>query len=353
MRDFFRQFLLPLVKGGAVHVGAPLGQRGMERLRDASLEPSIDAELIAARSRVAAELLLEPAPPIWDEESLRLAVATHDLLFLLHPRAQTLRAAQREQIALCTCELARLPDSLDADELVARHTLLHLLPTLARTDVTVEFWAGRREFVGTAPPHRLVAWPELRRVRQEQRSSDCFAEAAGDSVAAPALRALLDASPLTDLFSLLRREPLFDLGHHVPLLRDPRLCRLVAYRYLELDASRMGDALTRAVIAQLPNDELRPSLCAFFAHLHLCQLLAGRSSIDLSVRTSLRDFHALFAALFRTVPDWCAPPDVLHDPTLAMQLHKYSEACLQSAGSGRVAELTGLLRPGVESTAQR
>jgi hypothetical protein len=150
---FAEQFLLPLVRGGTLHVGAPLGRVGLEKLRAASLDGALAADIALARQAVAAELLFDPIPPPLDLEALRLAVAAHDLLFLAHPRAAAVGVRGRlGDIAEFASKLAKLPPTLDADTLVARHTLLHLLPALGRTDVRVSFWVGKREFHGEEPP---------------------------------------------------------------------------------------------------------------------------------------------------------------------------------------------------------
>src|SRR5437870_5456543 len=84
---FVRGFLLPLVAGGEVHVGAPLGARGLSRLLEGARDERAEAEVQDARWAVASELQLRPIPPALDEEALRLAAAVHDLLFLYHPAA--------------------------------------------------------------------------------------------------------------------------------------------------------------------------------------------------------------------------------------------------------------------------
>src|SRR5262245_57168353 len=233
--QFAAQFLRPLVAGGTLHVGAPLGRVGLERLREASLDGAVEADIADARGAVASTLLVDPIPPRLDAEALRLAVALHDLLFLFHPRADALTVRDRrlEEVAQFAAALADLPSTKDADALVARHTMLHLLPSLGRTDVQVSFWVGKREFHGEEPPRRLVAWPNLRRVRQERRRVNCFAEAASHPLAGPVVQKLLDGSPLTDLLHPVRLEPKLELGRRAALLARPELCRLVAYAYLE------------------------------------------------------------------------------------------------------------------------
>src|SRR5215831_19847717 len=93
-RPFVAAFLLPLVRGGALHVGRPLGARAVARVMDlvarAARDPAHDeadpiAALAAGRQAVAARHLpVTTAPPL-DETSVRLGAALHDLLALAHP----------------------------------------------------------------------------------------------------------------------------------------------------------------------------------------------------------------------------------------------------------------------------
>src|SRR5439155_25786446 len=128
--------------------------------------------------------------------------ALPDLLFLYHPASgnPAPRTRRLREVARGAALLARLPRTADADVLVARHTVLHLFPTLSRTDVRITFWAGRREFHGQTAPARLAAWPRVRRVREERWNVNCLAEAGSDAAGgAEVVRALLAASPPTDL----------------------------------------------------------------------------------------------------------------------------------------------------------
>src|SRR5437016_5220924 len=96
-RRFVSEFLLPLVRGGALHVGRPLGQRAVTALA-ASLapvaggraqasddQPKAAAELRELRGARARTLLMDARAPVLDEVSLRLGAAVHDVLALAHP----------------------------------------------------------------------------------------------------------------------------------------------------------------------------------------------------------------------------------------------------------------------------
>jgi hypothetical protein len=359
---FLADFVTPLVAGGHLLIGGPLGRAGLHRFGGAELPASASAMIDDARARVAASLLLDPAPPLFDRDALRLALAVHDLLFLSHPRAGDLGVRGRlPLVAECAQSLATLEPTRAPDELVARHSLLHLLPTLSRTDVRVSFWVGKREFHGEEPPRMLTAWPNVRRVHEERWHVACFGEAASHPLGGPVVRALLDASPLTDLLHPVRIDPRFDLGRHAALLSLPSIARAVAYAWLE-DLDHVAGALAQAALAELEEapPEVRDPVLALFSHLHLCLVLgrphegrgdprdrrAGPASpqrFTVGGDPAQRDFYGLFAALSRAAPELSAPADVRGDPRFAAALAEHTAACAATCGPSRTAELERLV----------
>ncbi len=365
--EFVSDFVLPLVAGGTLHVSAPLGRAGYHRLRELKIPAELDGAILEARSAIAGELLVDAVPPLLDAEAFRLAVAVHDLLFLFHPGTASFSVRDRrlDEVARFAGTLGSLTESRDPQTLVARHTMLHLLPSLARTDVQVSFWVGKREFHGEEPPRRLVAWPNLRRVRQERRRVNCFAESASHPLAGAVVQMLLEGSPLTDLLHPVRLEPRFSLGKHADTLSDPELARLVAYAWLEAGVDRVGGAIAGAVLADLDGDSRRQArfACAFLAHLHLCSLLAPQSEprdpraprtvtrFAVGGDPALRDFYGLFTALHKNAPDLCAPADVHRDPRLAKRVADHAGACAAACGVTRVRELGALVARAVGTVA--
>lgn len=359
---FAEGFLSPLVAGGTLHVGAPLGRAGLDKLREAKLDGRLVAEIDAARSAVAAELLYDPIPPRLDLEALRLAVAAHDLLFLFHPRAGGARERKLADVAAYASALGRLEATTDADTLAARHSVLHLFPDLERTDVMVSFWVGRREFHGQEPPRRLTAWPSVRRVREDRRRVGCFVEAASHPLGAEVVRALFDGSPLTDLLHPVRIEPRLDLARHRAVLAVPEVARLVAYAWLEEGLDKVGGALATATLAALDANAAPTArfVCSFLSHLHLCALLGLGAPLPaegarerrgppplphfpVGADNALRDFYGLYAALHRSTPELAAPADVRADPRLARRVADYAGQCAAACGATRVGELAALV----------
>lgn len=383
--SFLRDFALPLVRGGGegVRVGAPLGERGLARLREevaAGLdETESGQELAAARQAVSAELLLHTRLPLLreDDQALCLLLAWHDLLFLQHPAAgrmvaQGLRGRRLRRLVdfatgLCPPALSgkgHLPGD-DPWPLLSRHSLLHGLWTLCREDVRVSFWAGRREFQGQEPPARLTAWRGVRRVHEERWRVLIYLQMLGlpDGIGRRVLTALLRCSPLTDLAQPRRLGPPLDLLVHAPILRAPVLARAVAAAYLEAGLAQVGGALGGALLAALRiQDEIVDAaayradlrtVLRFLSYLHLC-LLAGPTPPELPGQVqppspgtggaregALLDFYAIYGLLCAHYPTLAWPADLTREGMPAAA-QAYGERCRRLVGPGRLDELLGL-----------
>src|SRR3954452_9277611 len=89
VRDFLGRFVLPLVAGGEVHVGAPIPSPDLERwameLDDASVELTAVDD---ARQAAVATLVCRPPAFVLEADDLLLAAGLHNALFLVHPRAE-------------------------------------------------------------------------------------------------------------------------------------------------------------------------------------------------------------------------------------------------------------------------
>jgi len=222
-RSFVSSFLLPLVRGGRLHVGRPLGPRAVERLgRLASSVAEDEAAhaLAVSRRAVAARFLRAAASPPLDEATLRLGATVHDLLVLVHPAIDGPTVARRQaRIAAAAQALASLGAPASAVEAVNRHSLLARLAEIARTDSTVTFWLGRETFVGRVPPPRVTALPTLRRVRVDVVRRSWLRDIGVPTVAHEAVLALGVASPLGEALDPLRLEPPLCWSRILPVLR--------------------------------------------------------------------------------------------------------------------------------------
>jgi hypothetical protein len=253
-RRFVSRFLLPLVHGGALHVGRPFGAPAIARLlapggaqEGGDGSDPIEA-LAGARRGVAARRLPTMVAPPLDEASLRLGAALHNLLALGHPALVGPGLSRRqERIAAAALALAEIGPPRSAREAVNRHSLLARLPEIVRVDRTVRYWIGRQIFVGRTPPRRVTAMPGLRRVRIERTSRSWLREIGIPSVGRRAFLALNAASPLGEALDPLRLEPPIGWGRILPILRFPAVARMVAGAAVELGIDRTGDALAGAL----------------------------------------------------------------------------------------------------------
>ena len=165
MRRFVAEFLLPLVRGGALHVGRPLGPRGGRapgRRRGAG---RVEPEAADARSaRAAAPSPRGLLPPAAAAAARRGdAPARRGACTIcwrsVHPglAGPGLGDAAASAIADGGARAGVGRAAGSAREAVNRHSLLARLPEIARVDSTVHFWLGRQLFVGRTPPRRVTA----------------------------------------------------------------------------------------------------------------------------------------------------------------------------------------------------
>jgi hypothetical protein len=250
---FVADFLLPVVRGGGLHIGRPLSAAVIPRVlemarRAAASPPSGGADpvraLARARAEVAARYLPVPVVPPLDETTVRLGAALHNLLALGHPDLAGPGLARRQdRIAAVARDLAAVGPPPTAAEAVARHSLLGRLGEISRVDRTVHFWLGRQTFVGRTPPPRITALPALRRVRIDQSARSWLREIGVPGPGRAAFLELNAASPLGEALDPLRLDPPPGWGRMLSVIRFPSLARVVAGAALDVGVERAGDAL--------------------------------------------------------------------------------------------------------------
>ena len=335
MRRFVSDFLLPVVRGGAVHVGRPIGLPAVDRmLRDLPLLEGAALDRLAA-CRIASARRVAPvvASPPFDETTVRLAAALHDLLALGHPELGGTRSRRTDRVAAAALELASVGAPRSATEAVNRHSLLARLPEIVRVDRTVHFWLGRQTFVGRRVPPRVTALPTLRRVRVEQTSRSWLREIGIPVVGRQAFLALNVASPLGEALDPLRLEPPIAWGRILPVLRFPTLARVVAGQAVAIGVDRSGDALADALYRFASFHDPQPGIDAspeavafalrFLAHIVWLDVLFGTSAerpesadIDRSLEPGV-DLAVMLTAASRTARTLVWPADVADSGDLA------------------------------------
>jgi hypothetical protein len=249
----FLGFMAPLVIGGEMIPRRPIGGRaalalGVER---SVTDPDRLAHVQIARIRVARKLapIDRVENPTVDEWAL--SACLHDLVQATHPSLVGIFRGKAPGKLLQNVDvtLGQIPAAKTAHEALSRHTWFSRLFEIARTDTVVSWWVGSRTFLGTSPPERLTAWPELRRV-QVDRTPRSLAElpekggAVDKEQFLKVLQSFLGKVPLTDLANVTRAEPAFAWTREA----------------LELVGSRAGRTLATRALLYSPEDAVASAL---------------------------------------------------------------------------------------------
>jgi len=315
------------------------GRRRVLSLEDMAEEDAV-AELARLRHGRARALLIDATLPPLDEGTLRLGVAVHNLLALVHPGLLGRSAERRqEQIVAVTLPIADLGPPSTAEEVVRRHSLLARLPEITRSEHTVEYWAGRRRYVGRPPPAHLLALPRVRRVSTTSQRRLWLKEIGVPASARGLWAALQRASPLGEALDPLRLEPPPAWERILPVLRFPALCRLVAGRLVEVGIEAAGAALVPALLRFASARDAAGAGDVAFA----VRLLAHAFWLDhLTVGSALpgaSDLGALLAAAFDLEPRLVWPPDLDGGAPLAAAVRARFERLLTEARAGALDRL--------------
>jgi hypothetical protein len=370
VREFLDRFVLPLVTGGEVHIGAPVPLDELDRWEQEL--PHATVELVAvdeARTRVLSALVVRPPALVLDADELRLAAGLHDALFLVHPRAEAWSVSDRVRRRIIDTALALVAQPLTRDRtrVLARHALLHNLFHLVRRDTTVTWWTGRARFHGQKPPQRLTTWRQVRRVREDVASVD-FDELLAVPDTAPIIATLLRRTPLTQLLDTHPTAPPLHWEDAVFVLRDHELARAVAYRLVPDGVAKdviAGPARLAAAFEQMleraPDEADVRAVAAFLVHLNALLCLAEINQRELTAKSPLlstvlaaeaagqrpRGLATLFAlpgALALVDARLAKPPGIDALPALAARWNVHRAQASELLSDGVVLALAARLR---------
>ena len=257
----FSTFLGPLVVGGTMFPGKLFGGKQALTIGD-HRQPS-DVELLSrtelARVRVARKIApidtLEPGP---NRDEWALAAVLHDMVQSTHPSFDAVfrRSGPRRILEVADKTLERIRAPVNVGDALSRHTWFSRMFDVTRTDVDLRWWTGSERFLGTEPPKRLTAWPELRRV-SETRTPRPLMDLPTSGAAVDADRftsvteAFLRKTPLTDLATVSRSAPAFAWTHENLSLCSTHSGRTIATRALALLPQRDVDAALGRATKQL------------------------------------------------------------------------------------------------------
>ncbi len=257
MEGLFTGFLGPLVVGGKMQPGRPIGGKLallMERER-----PLVDIDLVAhmalARVRLARRLAPVDRFEAPEAQEWALAAVLHDIVQSTHPgfNATFRRKLPNKLLDICEATLDQLPGPHNVGAALSRHTLFSRLFQITRTDIDLKWWTGSAHFKGEDVPTRLKAWPEIRRVLEDHHPRPLMTlPDSGSSVDASKFATMvqlfLRKTPLTDLITAARPQPLFWWTPETLSLVSTRAGRTLVLRALRAAPSRRSTdaALGRA-----------------------------------------------------------------------------------------------------------
>lgn len=247
----FVHFMAPVVIGGELRPGKPIG--GKTALVMGDQRSVVDNELLSrvqlARVRLARKIapidvVDAPTPHEW-----ALGAVLHDIVQSTHPEWSGLfrASAPKRLLEIAALTLAAIPPPTTVADALSRHTWFSRVMEIGRTDTKVSWWTGSQTFLGTEPPKRLQAWPELRRVQIDKTVHPLYelpshgGRTPGDRFAST-LATFLGRTPLTDLATCARPSPAFTWSRETLSLLSTRAGRTLAVRALEHVSSPEVDA---------------------------------------------------------------------------------------------------------------
>jgi len=255
----FQDVMAPMVLGGPVRPGHAIGARAAQELApaadaiDAELADSVQTGRVRRARRLAPIDSLEPA----SAAEWVLMAALHDVLQSTNPSFDSplRRGAAARILDLALQTLERVPPAAHVGEALSRHSWLARLFELSRTDTDVSWWTGSRTFRGVAPPARLQAWPELRRVTvvaTPRPLLELTPLAVDRDKLVGAVARMLERSPLTDLATCTRAAPAFAWQRTTMALVATRAGRTLVLRSLQrLSGAEVDTVLGKATRALL------------------------------------------------------------------------------------------------------
>jgi hypothetical protein len=325
---FVIRFVLPLVKGGILRVGGPVGWPSLGRILRRLPQPASGLwespaadEVAQIRQTCAAQFGPADEPLRLDEPSLRLAAAAHNLLLLGHPELAG-REREQERVAELARQLADLGPPNNPAEAVSRYSLLARLPETVRVDHQVAVgptWLRFELHKNCAVPTRTMrALVRLTHASVQARRRAWWKEIGFPTCADRAVATLFRACPLLEAMDPMRLHPALSWRRILPVLRFPALARAVASRVLDLGCEAAGSALASALLSfasladedgSAANGEEIAFAIRFVAHVFWLDQLFGAAG-DLAPNS---DLAALLAAATEVEPRLLWPPDIARD----------------------------------------
>lgn len=275
LESFLTTFVLPLVTGGQCEVSDPFDLADAQQFSQALPHCSFETEAIdKARRQVLAKVVCNPNPFLFSENDLRLSMAVHNFLVLVHPRISI--SLKKKKMLIGTVKKWIFAETkFDAGVLQSRHGLLHGLLQLHRRDQVLTWWTGKARFLGEEPPARLLRWGRIRRVSSDVSEQPIFGLLDEELLALYSL--ILTRTPLTLLLSTDEHPLAYSWRHLLPVLFDKALSRAVVQEYSKRDGKvmhipkRHGYAFQQLLVSE-KDPSCVPVVCQFLSMVLLSRL---------------------------------------------------------------------------------
>lgn len=247
----FMDFMAPLVLGGVMKPGRPIG--GKTALLMTQDRPFVDVDRLShvhlSRTRTARKLCPVDRFENPTDEEWALSAMLHDLVQSTHPGFNALfrKGAPNRLVAIVEKTLPRIPSPASVGEALSRHTWFKRMFEVTRTDTKLSWWTGSQTFLGEDPPGRLAAWPEVRRVQKDVTPRPLMdLPTSGATVDAWRFGAVVSQfirkTPLTDLATAGRASPEFVWTPETLALVSTRAGRTLALRAMAREKPLALDA---------------------------------------------------------------------------------------------------------------
>lgn len=255
LADFVHGFVLPLLRGGDLHVGRPLRPKDRDAMALDLGSLAGHRELVFARNRRTELYSPHPLLDEPDHDELSLWVGLHNLLVFDHPDRIRVwaRGSTWRRVEGVTRTMLTLPFPSSVSEGLARHVCVGALIDLRRTDILVNTATGENRYLGQEIPRRrfFLSTPVGAAAREE--TVDWYVQPH-----APETHRLLEdalrASPLTCLLNPLIAPPGWSPLWATDFLRERGFARAVCHRWARhKDWISVGGAVMSALLPSLPS----------------------------------------------------------------------------------------------------
>jgi len=228
----------PLVLGGKLTLTRPFGRVGLaigqgRQMADADLRSRVEV------ARVRRARLVAPVDTLPDFEASDWAIvaALNDLLQVTnHELGGMFTQGRYLRLIRSVHEVCHnIPRPRDIGAALSRHATFARVMELGRSDTKVAWWTGSASFRGAPPPKRLLLWRDWRRVQVDTHRVPLTEMGEGllptvSKGFLEALSAWLSCSPLTDIASMTRQEPVFSWTPSTLALVAVAPGRMLAFR---------------------------------------------------------------------------------------------------------------------------